>query len=128
MDNKINEIRRPISTLRAKMLDAEASIRGQINRDLDCTESSVQLMAMRREMVSLIGRRDALGGWEACPTTSWEARDIAKQIINGVLASANRSNDTSRMGLPHREESTNQAEVLRCSPASRIHVRSANAI
>jgi hypothetical protein len=54
MDNKINEIRREISSLRAKMLEAEVSIRDQVNRDLNCTETSVQLMAMRREMVSLI--------------------------------------------------------------------------
>ena len=58
MDNKLNEIRRKISGLRAKMLDAEGSIRDQINRDLDCTETSIQLMAMRKEMVSLIGQRD----------------------------------------------------------------------
>jgi len=36
------------------MLEAEVSIRDQVNRDLNCTETSVQLMAMRREMVSLI--------------------------------------------------------------------------
>ena len=34
MDNKINEIRRKISALRAKMLDIEGAIRDQINRDL----------------------------------------------------------------------------------------------
>jgi hypothetical protein len=75
MDNKINEIRRKISGLRIRMLDAEASIRDQINRDLDCTETSLQLMTMRREMVDLIRERDALGGWEKCPNIAerlWE--------------------------------------------------------
>jgi hypothetical protein len=74
MDNKINEIRRKISSLRAKMLEAEGSIRDQVNRDLDCTETSVQLMAMRREMVSLIGQRDALGGREECPNIAERLR------------------------------------------------------
>ena len=75
MDNKINEIRRKISALRAKMLDAEGSIRDQINRDMDCTETSVQLMAMRKEMVCLIGQRDALGGWEQCPNIAERLRE-----------------------------------------------------
>jgi hypothetical protein len=75
MDNKINEIRRKISALRAKMLDAEASIRDQINRDLDCTETSLLVMAMRLEMVSLIRERDALGGWEKCPNIAERLRE-----------------------------------------------------
>jgi hypothetical protein len=75
MDNKINEIRRKISALRAKMLGAEDSIRDRINHDLDCTESSIQLMAMRREMVSLIRERDALGGREECPNIAERLRE-----------------------------------------------------
>ena len=75
MDNKINEIRRKISSLRAKMLDAEGSIRDQVNRDLDCTETSLQLMTMRREMVSLIRERDALGGREECPNIAERLRE-----------------------------------------------------
>ena len=67
MDNKINEIRRKISALRAKMLDTEGSIRDQINHDMDCTDASLRLMDMRREMISLIGQRDSLGGGETCP-------------------------------------------------------------
>lgn len=75
MDNKVNEIRREINALRAKMLGAEAFIRDQINRDQDCTETSVQLMAMRREMVSLIRHRDALGGREDCPNIAERLRE-----------------------------------------------------
>jgi hypothetical protein len=80
MDNKINEIRRKISALRAKMLDTEGSIRDQINRDLDCTESSQGLMAMRREMVSLIRERDALGGGEQCPNIAERLRDNYRPV------------------------------------------------
>jgi hypothetical protein len=80
MDNKINEIRRKISALRAKMLDTEGSIRDQINRDLDCTESSQGLMAMRREMVSLIRERDALGGGEQCPNIAERLRENYRPV------------------------------------------------
>jgi hypothetical protein len=56
MDNKINEIRRRISTLRAEMTLVEATIRDQVNHDLDCTEASYRLLAMRAEVAELIGR------------------------------------------------------------------------
>jgi hypothetical protein len=64
MDNKINEIRRKISFLRSEMLTFEETIRKQINRDEDCSETSLRLMAMRREMTALTAQRDALGGYE----------------------------------------------------------------
>jgi len=80
MDNKINEIRRKISALRAKMLDIEGSIRDQINRDLDCAETSLGLMAMRREMVSLIRERDALGGSEQCPNIAERLRENYRPV------------------------------------------------
>ena len=56
------------------MLEAERSIRDQINRDLDCTDASLRLMDMRREMVSLIRQRDALGGREECPNIAERLR------------------------------------------------------
>ena len=68
MDNKINEIRRRISTLRAEMTLVEASIRDQVNRDLDCSEASYRLMAMRAEVAELVGRWKAAGGGERLPT------------------------------------------------------------
>ena len=64
MDNKLNEIRRKISFLRAQMLSAEATIRKQVNRDQDCSEASTELMAMRVVMLGLIGERNRLGGEE----------------------------------------------------------------
>jgi hypothetical protein len=62
MDNKINEIRRKINFLRSEMLLFEEAIRKQVNRDEDCSEASLRLMAMRRELVALTTQRDALGG------------------------------------------------------------------
>jgi hypothetical protein len=64
MDNKINETRRKISFLRSEMLSLEDTIRIQVDRDEDCSESALRLMDMRVRMVALIGQRDALGGYE----------------------------------------------------------------
>jgi hypothetical protein len=64
MDNKINEIRRRISFLRSEMLTFEEAIRKQVNRDEDCSQASLRLMAMRRELVALIAQKEALGGYE----------------------------------------------------------------
>jgi hypothetical protein len=74
MGSKLNEIRRKISRLRADMLVLQQHIRVQVNHDLDCSESSVRLMAMRTQMVDLIGRRNALGGIEACPDGAAQLR------------------------------------------------------
>jgi hypothetical protein len=64
MDNKLNEIRRKIRFLRAEMLGAEDNIRKQVNRDEDCSEAAVHLMAMRVVMLGLISERNRLGGEE----------------------------------------------------------------
>jgi hypothetical protein len=64
MDNKINEIRRTISALRLEMLTLEDTIRLQVSRDEDCSETALRLMDMRRQMIALLGQRDALGGHE----------------------------------------------------------------
>jgi hypothetical protein len=68
MDNRINQFRRKISALRAAMMDVEAAIRGRINRDLDCTEASLRLMAMRAELRVLLGEWKAAGGSARLPT------------------------------------------------------------
>ena len=61
MDNRINEIRRKISSLRAEMLGLGDTIRDQINRDQDCAEASIRLMALRRDMVDLLEQRRSAG-------------------------------------------------------------------
>ena len=64
MDNALNEIRRKIRVLRTEMLATEDLIRKQMNRDEDCTDACLRLMAMRTRMLGLIGHRDSLGGSE----------------------------------------------------------------
>lgn len=67
MDNKLNEIRKQISDLRAEMMELEAQIRLQVANDMECSEVSFRLMMMRQDVVALIRQRDALGGAESCP-------------------------------------------------------------
>jgi hypothetical protein len=63
MDNRFNEIRRKISALRAEMLVMEKAVRDLVNRDLDCTDMSLRLMAARADLAALIRRwREAGGG------------------------------------------------------------------
>jgi hypothetical protein len=69
MDNRINEIRRKIRTLRLEMLALSSAIRAQMSRDEDCCDGALRLMAMRREMLTLIERRNAMGGREECAAT-----------------------------------------------------------
>jgi hypothetical protein len=68
MNNRNNEIRRKISVLRARMLADEASIRDQINQDLDCTVSSLRLLAMRADLSVLLRQWKAAGGADRLPT------------------------------------------------------------
>jgi chorismate mutase len=68
MDNRINEIRRKISSLRAEMVHVEDTMRDQIRHDLDSTESALRLMAMRKELAALVGEWKAAGGSDPLPT------------------------------------------------------------
>jgi hypothetical protein len=75
MDDKLNEIRKQISNLRVLMAEVENQIRLQIAHDMECSEASFRLMAMRQELVALIRRRDVMGGAESCPMIAegWRA-------------------------------------------------------
>jgi hypothetical protein len=85
MDNKLNEIRRKISRLREEMLSLQQDVRALVNLDLDCSESSIRLMAMRAEMVDLIRQRNAMGGMEVCP-------DIAERLKQNYRPELRRRN------------------------------------
>ena len=50
------------------MMDVEATIRDQVNRDLDCTEASLRLMTKRAELLVLLGEWKAAGGSNRLPT------------------------------------------------------------
>ena len=73
--------------MRAEMTLIEASIRDQVNRDLDCSEASYRLMAMRAEVAELIGRWKAAGGGERLTTVRERlSRSYADRPIASVKA------------------------------------------
>jgi hypothetical protein len=94
MDNKLNEIRRKIRFLRSEMLSAEAAIRKQVNRDEDCSEASMQLMAMRVVMLGLIAERNRLGGEERLldvdQRLKLDYRAVSRKPLKGALGRRER--------------------------------------
>jgi hypothetical protein len=94
MDNKPNEVRRKISFLRSEMLKAEDTIRKQINRDEDCTETSLRLMAMRTTLLGLIGERNSMGGGERLldveERLKAEYRAVSRKPLKGALGRRER--------------------------------------
>src|SRR4051794_38995452 len=84
MDRKLNEISRKISRLREEMLLLQQKIRAEVNHDLDCSESSLRLTAMRAQMVALITERDASGGIETWPER--KAQAYRPELRRGIAA------------------------------------------
>jgi hypothetical protein len=77
MDNRFNEIKRKISVLRAEMLVMEKAVGDLVNRDLDCTDMSLRLMAARADLAVLIRRwREAGGGDELFAVPEGLRRDV----------------------------------------------------
>jgi hypothetical protein len=74
MDNRINEIRRKISSLRAEMGSLEATVRQQVNQGQDCAEAANTLMAMRAEVADLVRQWKAAGGSEWLPAERLKTR------------------------------------------------------
>jgi hypothetical protein len=70
MDNRINELRRTIRALRVSMLEAEAIMREQINRDEDCSFVAGEILKMRAVMSVLVQERRTLGDNEPILVTN----------------------------------------------------------
>jgi hypothetical protein len=64
MDNRINELRNKIKALRVSMLEAEAIMHDQINRDHDCSFVAEEILKMRAVMSLLVEERMRLGDLE----------------------------------------------------------------
>jgi hypothetical protein len=88
MDNRLNEIRRKIRFLRSEMLDAENTVRQQINRNEDCAEASMQVMAMRVVMLGLISERNRLGGEERLLNVDERLKLDCRAVGRGPLKGA----------------------------------------
>jgi hypothetical protein len=74
MDNKSNQIRRTISTLRAEMLRLQEVARDQINRDLDPVETASQVMSLRARIVTLVADWRSAGGTDRLPSIAGRLR------------------------------------------------------
>jgi hypothetical protein len=83
MDNSLNEIRKQISNLSVQMTEIENQIRLQIAHDIECSDASFRLMAMRQELVALVRQRDAMGGAESCPTIAERLASNRRPIVIG---------------------------------------------
>src|ERR1700730_15798780 len=81
MDNRLNELRRKIRTLRLEMLDLEATTRDQIRQDRDCTASADQTMAMRKELAGLVRQWGILGGGDPLPTITERLRENYRPVV-----------------------------------------------
>jgi hypothetical protein len=94
MDNRLNGIRRKIMFLRAEMLREEDAIRLKVNRDEDCSEASLRLMAMRGSLLGLIAERDRLGGSERLLDVEErlraDYRAVSRKPLKGALGRRER--------------------------------------
>lgn len=81
MDSRITEIRREIREVRLKMLDIEALMRGQINRNEECSVSAGKMLSMRAEMSRLVRERERLGDREPISIDRhfWPRRQLVVQ-------------------------------------------------
>jgi hypothetical protein len=79
MDNRVNEIRRKISLLRARMLELELLVRNQVAHDLDCSLAAGEQLSARREIARLIGEWKAAGGGDLMPDPASQKR-ISKRL------------------------------------------------
>jgi hypothetical protein len=71
MDNRINEIRKRIKALRVSMMEAEAIMHDQINRDEECSEIAGEMLEMRAAMSVLVRERTVLGDSEPILVSSF---------------------------------------------------------
>ena len=94
MDNRLNEIRWKIRFLRSEMLRFEETIRKQVNRNEDCSDESMQLMAMRVVMLGLISERNRLGGEERLLNVDErlkvDYRAVSRKPLKGALGRRER--------------------------------------
>jgi hypothetical protein len=90
MHNRISEVRRLIRTLRVSMLEAEAVMRGKINRDEDCSFLAGEILKMRAVMSGLVGERAILGDNEPIVVNGASIPGRARAPLPAVARSAKR--------------------------------------
>jgi hypothetical protein len=95
MNHRISEIRKHIRALRVSMLEAEAIVREQINRDENCSFVAGEILKMRTVMSVLVRERAVLGDCEPILVNSFfvprrapAPRPVAVRSVNRHLVPA----------------------------------------
>lgn len=81
MDNRISEIRKRIRALRVSMIQAEAIMRDQVNRDENCSFVAGEILKMRTIMSVLVRERAELGDREPILVNSFPRRALAPRPV-----------------------------------------------
>jgi len=110
MDNRISEIRKQIRALRVSMIEAEAIMRAQINRDESCAFVAGDLLKMRAVMSVLVRERAVLGDREPIlvnrffvPRRAPAPRPVAVRPVNCQLVPAVHMRDREVRDRRYRE-------------------------
>lgn len=90
MHNRVSEVRRLIRTLRVSMLEAEAIMRAQINRDEDCSFVAGDILKMRRVMAGLAQERMLLGDNDPIVVNGAAIRERTAVVFQDVARFAKR--------------------------------------
>ena len=125
MDNRLNELRRKIITLRLNMLDMAASVREQVNHDRDCAESSLRLMGMRQELTALAREWTLLGGGERLPTIQERLRENYRPVQKPKAAPKQRTptkQKVEKAALLDDGEQPTGLSVRHCERSEAIHL------
>jgi hypothetical protein len=114
MDNRISQIRKQIRALRVSMLEAEAVMREQINRDEECSFVAEEILKMRVVMSLLVEERSRLGDREPILVNSfviphrraavkpaaivkWQSAPVEKNVRSAADIGAARDRRSQRM-------------------------------
>ena len=129
MDNRIIEIRRQIRALRVSMLEAEAIMHEQINRNEECTFVAGEVLKMRAVMSLLVRERTALGDREPILVNSFfipRRRRTSRAMVAPPCPAHPLSavTTTSIKAPPPRSATPTDARVGRLSPKNSVQAAS----
>jgi hypothetical protein len=114
MDNRISQIRKQIRALRVSMLEAEAIMREQINRDEECSFVAEEILKMRVVMSLLVEERSRLGDREPILVNSVVIRH--RPAVKSVAV-------VKRQSAPAEKRDTEPAQGARSQRVVRMRAR-----
>jgi hypothetical protein len=85
MNNRLNEIRKEMSLLRAEMRRTEAVMHDRIARDQDATEAAVRVLEMRMRLAAKVAEWTAMGGLAILPTVEERLKEKREPLVRPRL-------------------------------------------